>query len=285
MTYDSFDRCVKIVETSAGSVTSTKQFVWYGNSRCEERDATGALTRQFFPRGEKVGATAYFLTKDHLGSVREMTDSSAVIQAQYAYSPWGEVTVLVNTAPADFGFARMYAHSRSGLNLTKYRAYNAGLGRWLSRDPLGETVSPNLFVYGGRRNNPASFVDPLGLDGGVIASGGPFTTGWRSTSDSHPLSDFFHNQWDPERNYASPGIDWQPWVPQFLKKPIKDLMKDDDEEVPQPQPQRQPPPDENTPERGRTGPPPETGELPPRSRPNDGNSDDDAPQGPACKAG
>jgi RHS repeat-associated protein len=161
MTYDGLGRCVKIVETTAGSVTSTKQFVWSDNQRCEERDATGVLTRQFFASGEKIGATAYFFGKDHLSSIRQMTDSSAVVQAQYAYSPWGEVTKLQGSQDADFGYAGYYTHQRSGLNLTVARAYSASLGRFMSRDPIAEAGGMNLYGY--CANSPIVYTDPLGL--------------------------------------------------------------------------------------------------------------------------
>ena len=106
------------------------------------------------------------------GSIREMTDQTGSIVRQYGYDPWGNVTVLQGSGPeSDFGFAGMYQHGRSGLNLTMYRAYSPVLGRWLSRDPLGELISPNLYGYGGRYNNPISFVDPLGLDGGSMIYG------------------------------------------------------------------------------------------------------------------
>jgi hypothetical protein len=39
----------------------------------------------------------------------------------------------------------------------------SGRAEWLSRDPLGERVGPNLYQY--VSNNPVYFVDPLGLDG------------------------------------------------------------------------------------------------------------------------
>jgi RHS repeat-associated protein len=73
--------------------------------------------------------------------------------------PGGEVTRLDhgNFTP-DIGFAGMCQHSRSGLNLTRFRAYAPSLGRWLSRDPLG---LGNMYGYAG--GNPISFVDPLGL--------------------------------------------------------------------------------------------------------------------------
>jgi len=166
-TYDPLGRCVKIVETTNNSVTSTKQFVWVGVQRAEERDGSNNLTRQFFDRGQVniSGGTPtnYFYTKDHLGSIREMTSNSATIVWQQSFDPYGKPTTLVNTTPADFGYAGMYLHSRSGMNLTKYRAYRSDLGRWISRDPLGEKGGANLYKY--VSNNPTNFTDPAGLMG------------------------------------------------------------------------------------------------------------------------
>jgi RHS repeat-associated protein len=98
---------------------------------------------------------------DHDGSIREMTDSSGNIVAEYAYDPFGVTTKLQGSMESDFGFAHMYRHQRSGLYLTKFRAYSPVLGRWLTRDPLGEAAGSNLYAYA--RNNPINFRDPLGL--------------------------------------------------------------------------------------------------------------------------
>ncbi len=62
----------------------------------------------------------------------------------------------------DFAFTGHYYHSRSGLYLALYRAYDPTLGRWLSRDPIGEKGDRNLYRY--PLNNPTNDVDPLGLD-------------------------------------------------------------------------------------------------------------------------
>lgn len=159
--YDALDRCVKIEERAGGSLTSTKQFVWCGTERCEERDASGNVVSQFFGLGQKTSGNSFYYNLDHLGSVREVTNSSGAIVTQVAFSPWGEATLLQGSTLPDFGYAGYYNHGRSGLNLTLYRAYSPGLGRWLSRDPLGESAGVNLYGYVG--NNPISFTDRLGL--------------------------------------------------------------------------------------------------------------------------
>lgn len=159
-TYGPTGERAKIVETTSGSVTSTKQFVCYGPTTCEERDGSGAVTKQFFEDGFRIGSASYFYAFDDLGSIREINDSSGITQAQYAYSPFGKLVKISETVPADFQFAGYYTHHRSGLSLTFYRAYDAGLGRWLSRDPLDE---PNGNLYAYCSGNPVSFADPLGL--------------------------------------------------------------------------------------------------------------------------
>lgn len=165
MTYSPTGGRVKIVETVSGSVTSTKQFI--GG---EERDGSGSVTKQFFSRGQRNGSTNLFYGKDHLGSIRTLTNDSGAVQASFNFDPYGRVTKLEGTADSDFGFAGMYSHSRSGLNLTMYRVYNPTLALWLSRDPLGETASANLYGYADQ--NPVAFRDPLGLDVWIEGSGG-----------------------------------------------------------------------------------------------------------------
>lgn len=96
------------------------------------------------------------------------------MKGQYSYSPFGEQTKIAGSGPdADFGFAGMYVHARSGLNLTMFRAYSPQLGRWLSRDPLGESVGSNLYAY--VRNSPLNAFDPLGLEPQVQVSGNNVT--------------------------------------------------------------------------------------------------------------
>jgi len=160
-TYDALGRCAKIVETTAGTVTSTKQFVWCGSEMCEARNASSAVTAQYFPLGETISGTSLYCTKDALGSNREGTNSSGVIVAQYSYDPYGQVTKLQGSQSSDFQYAGYYYHTPSGLNLTLNRAYSANLGRWINRDPAAEDDGVNLYAY--VENDPIDWFDPFGL--------------------------------------------------------------------------------------------------------------------------
>jgi RHS repeat-associated protein len=51
-------------------------------------------------------------------------------------------------------------HPRSTLHLAPYRAYSAELGRWLSRDPKGESEGSNLYRYS--INRTITHIDPNG---------------------------------------------------------------------------------------------------------------------------
>jgi len=160
-TYDGSGRRTQIVEKQNGSVVSTKKFLWCDKELCEERDAIGAtVIKRFFAQGEQISGTNYFFTRDHLGSVREMTESSQAIRARHDYDPYGRRTRISGDLEANFAFTGHYYHAVSGLYLTLYRAYDSDIGRWLNRDPIMEESGINL--YGFVRNAPTQFVDPFG---------------------------------------------------------------------------------------------------------------------------
>lgn len=167
--YDGLGRRVRIVEKRAPGdpaidpaidwvLVSDHYYVWSGNTLAEERDGAdpATVTKRFFAEVEEwvggIDAGAYYYTRDHLGSVREVTDSNGTVRAQYEYDPYGNRTKLSGDRDANFGFTGHWHHAPSGLNLSLYRAYSPTLGRWLSRDPLENaemSQGPNLAKQNG----------------------------------------------------------------------------------------------------------------------------------------
>ena len=173
--YDGLGHRVKITEKSpSGSVTSAAVFLWDGERLCEEfttiQVPLGQVimrSRAYYQEGwfdhfNSGASAAYFYTRDHLGSIREVTDSTGAIHARYDYDPYGRRTKLSGDLDADFGFTGFYYHSNSGLQLALYRAYDADSGRWINRDPIEESGGLNLYGY--VANNVVNAIDPLGLD-------------------------------------------------------------------------------------------------------------------------
>lgn len=141
--------------------------------RCEFRDGKDAVTLFVYPQGQFNGKTAYFYTRDHLGSIREMRSGSGkgAIVARFDYDPYGQSTTVIGNTLPDFNFTGLYRHPASNLDLAVYRAYDPDLGRWLSRDPIGESGGINLYGY--VKNRPTGNRDPLGLQ---IPTPGPVPT-------------------------------------------------------------------------------------------------------------
>jgi RHS repeat-associated protein len=158
---------VGIRQLASGSEVSNRRFIWCEDEICEERTPSGAVLKRFFDQGMKIesglAAGNYFYTRDHLGSIRELTDSSGAIRARYAYDPFGRSTQLIGDLEADFGFARTYFLSELRVNLTHYRVYNSETGRWLSRDPMDAEESTGHSPYVYAENDPINQIDPSGL--------------------------------------------------------------------------------------------------------------------------
>jgi RHS repeat-associated protein len=107
---------------------------------------TEPILSRFFAGGMQYGSAYYYFSYDHLGSLREATDTSGNVVGRYDYDTYGLMTVNQG-GPPRFGFAGMYYHQPSGLSLTKYRAYDPTLGRWESRDRFATFDDLNLYKY------------------------------------------------------------------------------------------------------------------------------------------
>jgi RHS repeat-associated protein len=161
-TYDGNSRRVRETNKNASVVISDSRFLWCERIVCQERDSSGgSITRQFFSQGVWESGSSYFDTRDHLGSTRELVDSSATIRARYDYDPFGRPTKLAGDKDSALLYAGYHQNSQSGLLMTLFRSYDPSLGRWLSEDPIGMADSTNLYSY--VLNAPVRYYDPFGL--------------------------------------------------------------------------------------------------------------------------
>jgi RHS repeat-associated protein len=156
------DRTVTI-ERDSGVITSTENSIWPDLVSPELRDgATGTTTRAFRQGVQRQQTISYFV-RDHLDSVASVTAQSGAIETQVSYDPYGRETFRSGPSIPVVGFTGIARNDASGLLLAHRRAYDTGLGRWLSEDPLGFVDGPNVYVY--VFDNPVQWVDPMGLYG------------------------------------------------------------------------------------------------------------------------
>ncbi len=84
------------------------------------------------------------------------------LAAHYEYAPFGGVLSQSGSYAAanPFRFSTKYWDDETGLGNWLYRYYSPTLGRWISRDPIGEAGDTNLYSYA--RNNAIGGFDALG---------------------------------------------------------------------------------------------------------------------------
>jgi RHS repeat-associated protein len=112
-----------------------------------------------------------------------VVNASNAVVAAYAYDPFGRRIKTSGAENADLGYTGHNWHAATGLWLTHYRAYDAELGRWLSRDPIAEEGGINLYGY--VFNNPINLIDPLGL---AAPDGDPSFTKFLNTKSADEIS-------------------------------------------------------------------------------------------------
>ena len=166
--YDKEDIAVQLadVDGPVGTATPTvsKQFFHgVGSDQILASFDASALKGTEPTDDEILSALNWYLT-DHLGSVRDVVDGQGRTLDTILYDAFGNMLVRSNAAvDLPYGFTGRELDVKTGLYYYRARYYDPAVGRFLTPDPSGlATGDTNLYRYVG--NNPASLVDPSGLE-------------------------------------------------------------------------------------------------------------------------
>jgi RHS repeat-associated protein len=145
-------------------------------------ETTGGSTKHYANGLGLVGAfgasgTSYYHF-DRLGNTAALTGATSALQNTYTYLPFGEVNSQTGTTANRFTFGGALG-VQDEVNDTFYmraRYYDAELGRFTQRDPIGINAGDfNFYRY--TQNSPVNRADPSGLDDFYVGAGGELTAG------------------------------------------------------------------------------------------------------------
>ena len=85
---------------------------------------------------DSTGTYSYLY--DGKGNVRAVIDAYGDVVASYAYDEFGVQVSQSGTFDQPYRFSTKRYYEQFGLNYYGYRFYSASLGRWMTRDPMGE---------------------------------------------------------------------------------------------------------------------------------------------------
>jgi RHS repeat-associated protein len=171
--YDARNR--RVAKTVDGATT---QYVHDGLNVLLEYDGAGDLLArnthagldQLCVRDEVAASTPYYVCQNALSSVLSVSDDNGNVLQRYRYSAFGEQQVLdanfnpvVDAPRIPFAYTGREWEPEVGMYFYRARFYDPGLGRFISRDPIGLSGGDvNFYAY--VVNNPINNIDPSGLD-------------------------------------------------------------------------------------------------------------------------
>lgn len=207
---DDYDRVIEQFQQGT-TVQSTKYLL--GGGRYEVETNGSVNTQRLYLDGspysasvivEKVGSAAtqpYYLHRDYLGSITQVSDKNGNLAAEYSYDAWGRMRNVSNwqvyaaSAQPTPMFGRGYTGhehlNQFGLINMNARLYDPVLGRFMAADPLvanpGATNDYNRYVYAA--NNPLMFTDITGEHTGDGNNGWNYGwSNWGYGSNTGPYS-------------------------------------------------------------------------------------------------
>jgi len=135
---------------------SGSKFTWV-------RDPASAGTRLLAKWNGTNPSTAIwrYYSQDNIGSTRMGTNDGKTTIKTYDYTPYGEIYSESGWAHTNFRFTGAFSDGTTRMYYFPFRNYSPGVGRWISRDPMGMVDGPNVYSY--VASNPVRNYDRLGL--------------------------------------------------------------------------------------------------------------------------
>ncbi len=162
--YDGFDRRVK--KNVEGVVT---YYIYDQEDIRFETDELGNILAEYIhgsgidePLSMRRNGQNYYYHLNGLGTVIALTDSSKTKVQEYIYDSFGQIISQTGSITNPYTYAGREYVGESGLYYYRARHYDAGIGRFISEDPIGIDGGINLYVYA--INNPVNYVDSNGCN-------------------------------------------------------------------------------------------------------------------------
>lgn len=113
--------------------------------------------------GEQNATSWSYHLPDALGSVRQVSDSTANITFAQTYEPFGDVLTTAGSTASNYGFSGEWTDGTGLINL-RARYLNTGIGRFITRDTWPGNYQRPLSLNGWNyvEGNPVNFTDPSG---------------------------------------------------------------------------------------------------------------------------
>ncbi len=128
---------------------------------------TGKIWKEYiYLHGQVVGyarnGVLYYVHNDHLGRAERITNSSKGTVWKANNNDFDRVVTTNSIGGYNLGFPGQYWDQETGLYYNYFRDYDPSMGRYIQSDPIGLAAGVN--TYGYVYQNPARYIDPLGLD-------------------------------------------------------------------------------------------------------------------------
>ena len=171
-TYDALNQRVKVVangitERYGFDIAGRRSTIWQDNG-------TNLAMAQYYAGSRPVAywsasdGNIHFQHQDWMGTERVRTSFNGSFESAFTSLPFGDALASSGADTNQNHFAMLDHDTETLTEHATFRQYSSTQGRWFSPDPYSGSYhrnnpqSFNRYVYA--RNNPLSFVDPMGLD-------------------------------------------------------------------------------------------------------------------------